>query len=248
MESGRSWRSRRRRAASALLALACWTLTDAPPASPAFPPPFYFARDIRATVVDEATGDPVPDVVVVALWELRQVGARPRLHVAETMTDAQGRFHIPGWGPKLRPPLAELGDRSPLLLLFKRGFVPLRLHNESRERVERFLPHYRTMPTRQLREMIAWHRGSPDDALQDCIWDGLTLQLEPFRGSPERWLEYLQGITDTVRPDEVAATLALHRRLRDERDVYGHARNATLAQRARAFFSSVERRLEEAAQ
>ena len=246
MASGRSWRSRRRRAVSALLALACWTLADAPPASEGFQPPFYFAKDIRATVVDEATGDPVPDVVVVALWELRQIAARPRLHVAEAVTDAQGRFHIPGWGPKLRPPLAELGDRSPLLLLFKRGFVPLRLHNESRARVEQFLPNYRTLPTRQLREMISWHRGSPEDALQDCIWDGLTLQLEPFRGSPERWLEHLQGITDTVRHDEVAVTITLHRRLRDEREFYGHAATATLAQRARAFFAGVERRLQEA--
>ena len=142
-----------------LLALACWTLAAAVPAAEGFQPPFYFAKDIRATVVDETSGHPVPDVVVVALWELRQVSARPRLHVAETLTDAEGRFHVPGWGPKLRPPLAELGDRSPLLLLFKRGFVPLRLHNESRARVEQLVPNYRTLPTRQLREMIAWHRG-----------------------------------------------------------------------------------------
>jgi hypothetical protein len=228
-----------------LLTLACSTLAAAVPAVEGFQPPFYFAKDIRATVVDETSGHPVPDVVVVALWELRQVSARPRLHVAETMTDAQGRFHIPGWGPKLRPPLAELGDRSPLLLFFKRGFVPLRLHNESRARVEQFVPNYRTLPTRQLQEMIAWHRGSPEDALQDCIWDGLTLQLEPFQGSAERWLQYLHGITDTVRDDEVAVTVTLHRRLLDERRFYGHTANAAIGQRASAFFGGVERRLQE---
>ena len=232
---------------SALLALACWTLADAPPASEGFQPPFYFAKDIRATVVDEATGDPVPDVVVVALWELRQIAARPRLHVAEAVTDAQGRFYIPGWGPKLRPPLAELGDRSPLLLLFKRGFVPLRLHNESRARVEQFLPNYRTLPTRQLREMISWHRGSPEDALQDCIWDGLTLQLEPFRGSAVRWLEYLQGIKNTLIRKDTSASMQLHRALLEER-LYFRARSTREPLRTQAddLFSEIEERLREA--
>ena len=36
-----------------LLALACWTLAAAVPAAEGFQPPFYFAKDIRATVVDE---------------------------------------------------------------------------------------------------------------------------------------------------------------------------------------------------
>lgn len=231
-----------------LLALACWTLAAAVPAAEGFQPPFYFAKDIRATVVDETSGHPVPDVVVVALWELRQVSARPRLHVAETLTDAQGRFHIPGWGPKLRPPLAELGDRSPLLLLFKRGFVPLRLHNESRARVEQLVPNYRTLPTRQLREMIAWHRGSPEDALQDCIWDGLTLQLEPFQGSPERWLQYLQIMKNTVIREDVTATTGLHRRLLAERPYLARDSDSSLRLQAEILFVEIEERLKEASQ
>ena len=228
------------------MALALITLASTSRAG-AFPPPFYSAKDIRATVVEEETGEPLEGVVVVALWELRQISARPRLHITEAVTDAQGRFHIPAWGPKARPPLAELGDRSPLLLLFKTGFVPLRLYNESRSRVEQLVPHYRTLPTKVLQDRIAWLRGSPEDAVQDCIWDGLTLQMEPFRGGSERWLQYLLRITDTVRYEEAKVTMTLHRRLLEERARYAREADAAVAQRALAFFASVETRLLEAA-
>lgn len=245
MVSGKSWRCRAgRRAASALVALALCTLATPQPGN-AFPPLSYSAKDIRATVVHEETGDPLPGVVVVALWELRQISARPRLHITEAVTDAQGRFHVPGWGPKVRPPLAELAYRSPLLILFKSGFTPLRLHNESRARVEQVFPNYRTMPTKQLREMISWYRGSPEDAVQDCIWDGLTLQMEPFRGTLEQWLGSLQRITDTVRHDEAKATTTLHRRLLEERPLYARETHSPLGQKARGFFISVENRLRE---
>lgn len=229
------------------MALALITLASTSRAG-AFPPPFYSAKDIRATVVNEETGEPLEGVVVVALWELQQVSARPRLHITEAVTDAQGRFHIPGWGPKPRPPLAHLGHRSPLLILFKGGFVPLRLHTEARARVEQYVPAYRTMPTKQLRERILWLRGSPDDAVQDCIWDGLTLQMEPFRKTPERWLEYLRGIADTVRRDEVTATTTLHRRLLAERHLYAQTGHPHLAQRAQSFFTGIEYRLREVPQ
>ena len=243
MASGRSWRCRARQ--GLLVALALVTLTQMHRAD-AFPPPSYSAKDIRATVVNEETGEPLEGVVVVALWELRQVSARPRIHITEAVTDAQGQFHIPGWGPKVRPPLAELAHRSPLLVLFKPGFVPLRLHTEARARVEQFAPNYRTMPTKKLRETISWYRGSPKDAVQDCIWDGLTLQMEPYRGTSELWLGYLQGITDTVRYEEAKATMTLHRRLLDEQARYAREVNQSLAQRARGFFTDVETRLREA--
>jgi hypothetical protein len=246
MASGRSWRCRAGRAVTGLLALALCTVADTSPAD-AFPPPFYSAREIRATVVNEETGDPLPDVVVVALWELRQVSARPRLHITEAVTDAQGNFHIPAWGPKLRPPLAELAYRSPLLLLFKSGFTPLRLHNESRAKVEQFVPDYRTLPTKQLLDRISWYHGSPNDAVQDCIWDGLTLQMEPFRGTPEQWLHYLHGITDTVRYEEAQATITLHRRLLEEQFLYAREKHTSLGEKARGFFGSVKNRLRESA-
>jgi hypothetical protein len=131
-------------------------------------------------------------------------------------------------------------------LLFKSGFVPLRLYNESRARVEQLVPTYRTMPTKELQDRIAWLRGSPEDAVQDCIWDGLTLQMAPFRGSSERWLQHLLRIIATVRYEETSATMTLHHRLLEEQARYTREADASVAQRARGFFTSVETRLREA--
>ena len=121
MASGRSWRSRRRRAVRMLLALACWTLAAAVPAAEGFQPPFYFAKDIRATVVDETSGHPVPDVVVVALWELRQVSARPRLHVAETLTDLTSELGTLATG-EARLPAADKQHRDGAFKVRSRDF------------------------------------------------------------------------------------------------------------------------------
>ncbi len=158
-----------------------------------FPPPTYSAKAIRATVVDGATSLPLEGVVVVARWVLRRMwGDGPRLHVAESVTDQQGEFLIPGWGPEPRPALMELQDKSPQLLLFKHGYVPMELHNgESREEFARRFPNYRNMTATEINKWMTY-RGYPDRALQDAFWDGLTIQMSPFQGTQERWFELLE--------------------------------------------------------
>ena len=97
----------------------------------AFTPPAYSATGIQAAVVDEQTGRPLEGVVVVARWVLRRMGGDgPSLHVAEAATDSNGRFAFAAWGPKPRPPLMQLQDKSPLLILFKHGYEPLELPNQ----------------------------------------------------------------------------------------------------------------------
>lgn len=157
-----------------------------------FPPPSYSAKAIRATVVDEVTSRPLQGVIVVAVWELRTLSGRgPRMQVGEAVTDARGKFFIAGWGPKFRPPLTQFAEKAPLLLFFKHGYVPLTLHNESKKKVAELYPNYQTMPTRQLLELIAWYQGMPEEAVQESMWDGLTIQLEPFVGTADRWLELI---------------------------------------------------------
>lgn len=156
-------------------------------------PPTYSAKEIRAAVVDEETGQPLEGVVVVARWVLRRMGGDgPSLHVAETVTDAQGRFAIPAWSPKPRPPLMELREKSPELILFKHGYEPIELINQSKQKFAAVFPTYREMPTRAImRNMI--YGGMPDQPVQEAFWNDLTIQLAPFRGTPERWLFLLGG-------------------------------------------------------
>jgi hypothetical protein len=144
-------------------------------------------------VVDSATARPLEGVVVVARWVLRRMGGDgPRLHIAETVTDQQGEFMIPGWGPKARPALMELQDKSPQLLLFKHGYVPAELHNgESKEEFARRFPNYHNMIATEINKWMTYG-GYPDRAVQDAFWDGLTIQLEPFQGTQERWFQLLE--------------------------------------------------------
>jgi hypothetical protein len=159
----------------------------------AFPPMAYSATGIQAVVVDEQTGRPLEGVVVVARWVLRRMGGDgPSLHVAEAVTDSNGRFTVAAWGPKPRPPLMQLQDKSPLLILFKHGYEPLELRNQSKARFAALFPRYREMPTRDIKHHMIFE-GMPDQAVQESFWDGLTIQLAPFRGTPDRWLSLLNS-------------------------------------------------------
>jgi hypothetical protein len=148
---------------------AIWVAAVLPDAAMA-QPAAYSAEPIRGRVVDAETRQPLEGVHVVAQWIL-QTGILhgrtvERLHILETVTDATGAYRLPGWGPKPRPALSRLETSDPLLTFFKPGYRPLdRSNNEMHDR-----------PVRTSR------------------WDGKTIALEPFRGSPEEWVSALQHV------------------------------------------------------
>ena len=131
-----------------------------------WPPPVYSAKEIRATVVDTETGQPLDGVIMVAQWILFVAapghgGHGPRLHVVEAVTDGMGRFHIPGWGPKPNPryPFTSLDNQDPQLSFFKLGYRPLTVQNR-------------------------WDRN---ESVRFSEWDGKTIKLEKFRGTDKEW-------------------------------------------------------------
>src|SRR5947209_3399798 len=64
----------------------------------------YSAEPITATVVDADTKEPLEGVVVVAHWEMKGGleggNVEGEVMIMEAVTDAQGKFHFPAWGPK----------------------------------------------------------------------------------------------------------------------------------------------------
>src|SRR5207249_9092134 len=106
------------------------------------PLPPYQAEPLAATVVNADSGEPLEGVIVVAHWEVQSPyngAAVAEVMVMETMTDTQGKFAFPAWGPT-RPdisltPLANapwtgrLMYNAPALLLFKSDYMPLTLAN-----------------------------------------------------------------------------------------------------------------------
>jgi len=82
---------------------------------------------IEAQVVDASTGAPVADAVVLVNWQIKGMEGYPmgQLAIFERVTDAQGRFQTPDWGPK-RPPFFTTVDNSdPTVRIFKKGYEPL---------------------------------------------------------------------------------------------------------------------------
>lgn len=95
----------------------------------------HVGKGFSGRVVDEATGDPLPGVIVVAQWQPYYVGPVHApghsgvVHVYETVTDKDGRYSIPGWGPKPLPAGSEIRSADPALSFFKPGYFPFAAGN-----------------------------------------------------------------------------------------------------------------------
>ncbi len=95
-------------------------------------PKVHGAPQTRGRVMDAERGTPLQGAVVVLRWEWLQYYAggwhsSPSfenqgevLHLAETATDAEGRYSAPAWGPVVR----ERGKVEPRVLVFKPGYEP----------------------------------------------------------------------------------------------------------------------------
>jgi len=130
-------------------------------------PPVYWGEPIRGRVVDSASGQPLAGVVIVADWKLLAGGYGHGGHinsliVQETVTDSNGEFAFPEWGPKIRPSFTKL-DKAPWLILFKSGYEHGAL----------------------------WNEQSSNGFVRRSDWDGLTVKFKRFSGTAQKRLETL---------------------------------------------------------
>lgn len=135
-------------------------------------PKQYSAEAIEARVVDAETKKPLEGVVVTANWQLEEGtlgGNRSagQLMVMETVTDKNGRFTFPAWGPKWLWK-GFLVNADPKLLLFKSGYEYRELYNE-----------YSSAPELRTRK------------LRYSDWNGKTIELKRFKGTMEEYVRHL---------------------------------------------------------
>jgi hypothetical protein len=102
----------------------------------------------------------------------------------------------------------------PYLIFFRHGYVPLTLKNASREKFVALLGDPRSWSTRHLRVNLPFEFDA-DRVVQESFWNGLTIELEPFRGTPARWFDLLSHASHLIEfedlrrvPRFVAAILA----------------------------------------
>jgi hypothetical protein len=87
---------------------------------------FYSADPITARVVDADTGTPLAGVNVVAAWRIEggmNYGATVGyMNVMETVTDKDGNFDFPGWGPRPNMHFGKIFLEAPALMFYKAGY------------------------------------------------------------------------------------------------------------------------------
>lgn len=141
----------------------------------------FSAEPITATIVDAETKQPLKDVIVVAHWQLVEGGfldssvPAGELMVMETVTDKNGVFHFPEWGPKYEI-MGRMKNEDPEIIIFKPGYVFKVLANEW---ISTEIRDYR--------------------ALRSSDWDGKTIELEQFEGSDKEYANKLSSMTIYMR-------------------------------------------------
>lgn len=135
-------------------------------------PVTYSADFIEAWVVDAETRKPISDAVVVARWALEEstivsITIRPagNLMVMEDVTDKNGRFYLPSWGPIQHWKSSRLTYMDPEILIFKSGYEYQRLNN------------YGSASSEQ--------RGGKVFSPRKSQWQGQIIELKPFKGMEE---------------------------------------------------------------
>jgi hypothetical protein len=162
-------------------------------------PPIYFAKATHGTVVDADTKAPIEGAVVVAQWILAQglagfPGHIRRLQVFEVVTDHQGRYLVPAWGPHLRPLFTWLDSHDPDILIFKHGYEPGYFSNLS----------YR------------------NDFVRSSEWDGKALPLTPFRGTVTQRVDQLRlGVLGRCKGSVVPPLKKLRKEIGQEEPLFG---------------------------
>lgn len=158
----------KRKIISLLFILACMATSFACSA-----PMTYSAKKIHGQIVDADTNQPIEGAIVVAQWVLFHIGPghgghKSRIHIHETVTDKNGNYTIPAWGPKPRPPMTELHERDPQLSIFKSNYEPLGLSNAVTSTVR-------------------------PDSLRVSEWDGRVVKLMKVAGPLEKQAFHLSS-------------------------------------------------------
>jgi hypothetical protein len=144
---------------------------------------FYWAKPIDATVVDAETQQPLAGVTVMAHWEIANgtfaggphiVG---QISVEEAVTDSNGRFHLPGWGPRYAGAIdgGFYSGASPEIFLFKSGYEFWIQGNDN--------PSNRTYD---------------HSFVQRSDWDGKTIGLKKFAEGQQQYAEHLRKLDQAI--------------------------------------------------
>lgn len=139
----------------------------------------YSAESIEAWIVNAETGEPMEGAIVVAHWILKfgiESAGSEDLVVMETVTDADGRFYFPAWGPvripKELPRDARLMNQDPEIIVYK--------------------PRYGSDGFYNSREDGPFQDKGP--SVRKSQWNAKTIPFKRFSGSLEAYSRAQMGL------------------------------------------------------
>lgn len=152
-------------------------------------PVTYSAEPIEAWIVDAETKQPLENVIVVAHWALEttsrivphQTNSAGSLTTLETVTDKNGRFYFPAWGPKWHLGSGNLTDSDPELILFKSGYQYRRVSNSQYLRPRKYSDEGKPSGA----------ESKPSGSKRISFWSGERIELEPFKGTLKEYANHL---------------------------------------------------------
>jgi len=142
----------------------------------------YSAKEIEAWVIDAETKQPLEGVNVVAHWVLSfgmEGGQQTDLMLMESVTDKDGRFYFPAWGPVSIPASlpweARMKNQDPAIIIFKPGYQWVGLSNE-----------------------ITGPYPDAGPAMRTSRWNGKIIAMKKFEGSLDRYGSMVDGVLTGV--------------------------------------------------
>lgn len=196
----------------------------------------YSSEEIRGTVVDGETDQPVEGVVVIAEWTVKKMmpafgdapGNRRTLVKLVAVTEKDGKYVIPAWGPKTVSPLEFMEGDSVHITILKKDYWVKHLSDiepdtlaknydlskvDDRQLVYR---GFRTAFEEKVSKVANQAQSVPSH--RRSVWNGKTIRLKRLIVGEE--IKYIE-MDEYPRPTKISKTTN-----KDEREQIARTKNA----------------------
>lgn len=172
----------------------------------------YQAAPITGQVVDKETGKPLEGVHVAVYWQLYDesnilggLGGRvatDAIGVSETITDKDGYYHIPGWGPEVVSG-NYLGEESPMIGFYKSGYKFRQLYNSNMTLL---------VTKDYISEKYEYSKQETEKGdVYTSTWDGVVIELDKESDEIGKIISNLENVDSFIdqilRPKECESRL-----------------------------------------
>lgn len=155
----------------------------------------YQAAPITGQVIDKETGEPLEGVHVAVYWQLYDetsglaalAGRVPSdvMGVSETVTDNEGYYYIPGWGPEYEVG-DYLGEESPIIGFYKPGYLFRKESNSKMTLV---------MKNNYISEDYEYSKKKTEKGdVYTSMWDGVVIDLRKESDNVDRIISSLENV------------------------------------------------------